>query len=90
VRELDSRGNRERFDPETHLVQGHEFFGVYDRDGLLLQRRLQPLAFRLTTPSEFETLARHAGLKVTALYGDYSRAPFDPVISPFMLWVLEK
>jgi SAM-dependent methyltransferase len=81
---------REQYDPETHLVQGHEFFEVYDRDGVMLQRRLLPLSFRLTTPAEFEPLVHHAGLKVAALYGDYSCAPFDPAISPFMIWVLEK
>jgi SAM-dependent methyltransferase len=94
--EMPERGERlllwgrERYDPETHLVQGHEFFEVYDRDGLMLQRRLLPLAFRLTTPAEFESLVHHAGLKVAALYGDYSRAAFDPASSPVMLWVLEK
>ncbi len=81
---------REHYDPETHLVHGHEFFEIYDPAGLMLQRRLLPLAFRLTTPAEFESLAHHAGLKVAALYGDYSRANFDPASSPFMIWVLEK
>jgi SAM-dependent methyltransferase len=81
---------REHYDPETHIVHGHEFFEVYDQAGLMLQRRLLPLAFRLTTPAEFEALARHAGLKVAALYGDYSHAAFDPASSPFMIWVLEK
>jgi SAM-dependent methyltransferase len=80
----------EHYDPETQLVQGHEFFEVYDRDGLMLQRRLLPLSFRLTTPAEFESPAYHAGLKVAALYGDYSRATFDPASSPFMIWVLVK
>jgi SAM-dependent methyltransferase len=81
---------RETYDPETHLIHGHEFFEIYDPSGLLLQRRLLPLAFRLTTPAEFEALVHHAGLKVAALYGDYTRAPFDPASSPFMIWVLEK
>ena len=71
-------------------MHGYEFFEVYDRTGLMLQRRLLPLAFRLTTPAEFETLVHHAGLKVAALYGDYSRAAFDPASSPFMIWILEK
>ena len=73
------------------MSPGHEFFEVYDRDGLMLQRRLLPLSFRLTTPAEFEPLAHHAGLKVAALYGDYTaRLTFDPASSPFMIWVLEK
>ena len=81
---------RERYDPETQLVQGHEFFEVYDREGLMLQRRLLPLSFRLTTHAEFEALVHQAGLKVAALYGDYSRAAFDPATSPFMIWILVK
>jgi len=95
-REMPAHGQRlllwgrEQYDPETHLVAGHEFFEVYDRDGLMLARHLLPLNFRLTSPAEFETLAHHAGLKVSALYGDYSCAPFDPASSPFMIWVLEK
>lgn len=81
---------REQYDPETRLVHGHEFFEVYDRDGVMLQRRLLPLAFRITSPAEFEPLVHHAGLKVAALYGDYACAPFDAATSPFMIWVLEK
>ena len=56
----------------------------------MLQRRLLPLSFRLTTTAEFEALAQYAGLKIAALYGDYSCAPFDPTASPFMIWILEK
>ena len=94
--EMPERGERlllwgrESYDPQTQLAQGHEFFEVYDRDGLLLQRRLLPLSFRLTTPTEFEALVRRLGLKVAALYGDYSCAPFEAANSPFMIWVLEK
>jgi len=81
---------REHYDPETHSIHGQEFFEIYDQAGLMLQRRLLPLSFRLTAPAEFETLAHHANLKVAALYGDYSRAAFDPASSPFMIWILEK
>ena len=72
------------------LSSGHEFIEICDRNGLMLQRRLLPLSFRLTTPAEFEALVHHAGLKVAALYGDYSCAKFDPAASPFMIWVLGK
>ncbi len=81
---------RETYDPETHLAQGQEFFEVYDQDGVMLQRRLLPLNFRLTTPAEFEQLAHHAGLKIDTVYGDYDRTPFEAATSLFMIWVLEK
>ena len=35
-------------------------------------------------------MAQSVGFRVPQLYGNYDRAPFDPVQSPVMIWVLEK
>jgi hypothetical protein len=39
---------------------------------------------------EFEQMAQNAGFRVAQLCGNYDRAPFDPALSPVMIWVIEK
>jgi hypothetical protein len=51
---------------------------------------LLELHFRLTRKEEFEEMARQAGFKVKAFYGDYSYAEFNEESSPFMIWLFEK
>jgi hypothetical protein len=46
--------------------------------------------FVLPQREEFENLAKAAGFKVLALYGDYTYSPFEDEISPHMIWVLSK
>jgi hypothetical protein len=44
----------------------------------------------LSYKDEFEALAKAAGFKVKALYGDYSYAEFSEDSSPFMIWLFER
>ncbi len=77
-------------DDEKRIVEAHQFYEEYDANGVLARKRLLALKFRLSSREEFESLAHAAGFRVKALYGDYSRADFDPEQSAFMIWILEK
>jgi len=78
----------QRHDPATHWVDVLEFFEEYDPDGALRAKRFSELQFHLMEKADFEALIAAAGFEVAALYGDYSRAPFDDATSPFMIWLL--
>ncbi len=71
------------------IVEAMQFFEEYDAKGVLKSKRLLELHFRLTRKDEFEELAKAAGFKVKAFYGDYSYSEFNDESSPFMIWLLE-
>lgn len=72
------------------VVSRLQFFEFYSPDGLLTWKRLLPMEFAFVERDEFAQMAVGAGFRVVQLYGNYERAPFDPVSSPVMIWVLEK
>lgn len=78
------------YEPTTHVVHISQFYEQYDNRGVLQEKRLLQINFVLLQREEFETLAKSAGFKVLALYGDYSYTPFDDETSPYMIWVLGK
>ncbi len=65
-----------------------ELFEEYDSAGVLKSKRLLELQARRIWKAEFQELARSAGFKILALYGDYAYAEFREESSPFMLWEL--
>jgi SAM-dependent methyltransferase len=82
---------REEIDPDDNqVVEALEFFEEYDASGLLTAKRLMALHFRLSGRAEIEDLAREAGFKVKAFYGDYSYGEFNADTSPFMIWCFER
>jgi SAM-dependent methyltransferase len=80
----------ENYDPNTHLVRGAQFYELYTDDGVMQWKRYVALEFFVHSKETFEALAYSQGFRVTALYGDYERAEFQPDKSPFMIWVLSK
>jgi SAM-dependent methyltransferase len=80
----------ENYDPATRLVQGAQFYELYDADGLLQSKRFVQLVFYLHGKDNFEALVRSQGFEIEALYGDYKRSEFDAQRSPFMIWSLSK
>jgi hypothetical protein len=76
--------------PDSPIVQAAQLYELYDADGRLAEKRWLDVRFRLVERAEFQALAEAAGFRVTALYGDYERAPYQPETSPFMIWVLER
>lgn len=80
----------ENFNEDDHqVVEGMQFYEVYDAQGILKSKRVLEVHFRLTRRDEFEELARAAGFHVKAFYGDYSYSEFNDD-SPLMIWFLEK
>lgn len=80
---------KEDFNPDDNqIVEAMQFFEEYDAKGILKSKRLLELHFRLSRKDEFEELAKAAGFKVKALYGDYSYEKFSEQSSPFMIWIL--
>ncbi len=78
------------YDPSTGIADGAQYYEEYDSGGTMLRKRQLPIRFALLAHERFKALARDAGLRIAALYGDYALAPFDPETSPFQIWILEK
>ena len=79
----------EKFNADnSQVVEAMQFYEEYDAKGILRSKRLLELHFRLSTKDEFEQLAKAAGFKIKAFYGDYEHSEFKND-SPFMIWVLE-
>jgi SAM-dependent methyltransferase len=79
-----------KYDECSQTASGHQFYEVYDPEGMLVEKQHLPVSFYLFHGSQFEKLAHAAGLRVVRLYGDYQRSSFDEAKSPFMIWVLER
>jgi SAM-dependent methyltransferase len=75
-------------DDDEQVVEAMQFYEEYDAKGILQSKRLLELHFRLSQKGEFEELAKAAGFKVKALYGDYAYSEFSDD-SPAMIWLLE-
>lgn len=72
------------------VVSRQQFFEFFDGEGRLLEKRLLQMKFAFVEKDAFEPMAQSAGFRIAQLYGSYDRAPFDPALSPVMIWVLEK
>ena len=75
-------------DDDEQVVEAMQFYEEYDAKGVLQSKRLLELHFRLSQKDEFEELAKAAGFKIKALYGDYAYSEFNDD-SPAMIWFLE-
>lgn len=76
--------------PESDVVEVHEFFEEYNPQGIMVSKRYSQLQFHLLSKLAFEQLLEQTGFEVVAIYGNYDRAAFVEEKSPFMLWVLQK
>lgn len=76
--------------PDTKIVHGFQFYEFYDKSGIMDEKRILEIKFRLSEAHEFEELAKSAGFKVERLYGDYIKGKFDSEKSPFMIFILSK
>lgn len=80
----------QRYHQAESLVEVHQFYEEYDLQGILQRKRMLNMSFRIIDQATFSALAEEAGLKVTALYGDYEGNPYIESSSPFMIWYLTK
>jgi SAM-dependent methyltransferase len=82
--------SQESYDESSGLVNGTQFYEIYDSSDHLVTQREVDIHFSLMERSCFESLAVRAGFQINALYGDYAQSPFNPTSSPFMIWELTK
>ncbi|HMB23519.1 MAG TPA: class I SAM-dependent methyltransferase [Anaerolineales bacterium] len=81
----------EDFSAEDHqVVEAMQFYEEYDADGVMMSKKFIEIHFRLSGRDEFEELAKEAGFRVRAFYGDYNCTEFNPDSSPFMIWILDE
>lgn len=63
------------------VVTGEQQVTVRDHDGSTLRDHVLPLRFSLPPLDEILELAANAGLRVTSVFGNYDRSPYDPSTS---------
>ena len=80
----------ESYDPDDKIVHGLQFIETYDRQNFLQSKRFMEIQFSILEKDIFEAMLKEAGFKVLALYGDYAYGDFQPMVSPFMIWILGK
>ena len=74
----------------TPVVDRSQLLEYYNESGVLEWKRLLEMQFEFIEKEAFETMAKRNGFRLSALYGDYDRSPFEPTKSPVMIWMLEK
>jgi SAM-dependent methyltransferase len=72
------------------IVKRLQFFEFFADDGRLQRKQVLAMEFAFIERQAFQTMAQQAGFQSAQLYGNYDRTPFDPEISPVMIWVLTK
>jgi len=77
-----------RYDDEAAVAEAHQEYEILGLDGCLLEKRELDLHFAIIGREEFEKQAAACGLRILRMWGDYSRNPFQPATSKFMIWEL--
>ncbi|MGD1952524.1 MAG: class I SAM-dependent methyltransferase [Leptolyngbyaceae cyanobacterium] len=80
----------ETYDPDNKIVHGLQFIETYDPQGTMRAKRFMEIQFSVLEKETFEAMLNDAGFKTLALYGDYAYGDFQPMTSPFMIWVLAR
>ena len=80
----------ETYDPDLRHVHGLQFIETYNLQGVLQSKRFMDIQFSILEKEMFEALIKEVGFKVLAMYGDYTYGKFQPLESPFIIWILGK
>ena len=78
------------YNQATGIVDGIQFYEIYDVNNILLEKRFLNIKFLLLQQEEFEMMAESKGFKKEAIYGDYEFSDFHDELSPYMLYILER
>ena len=84
-----SLSSREVYDANTRMVSGEQMYRIDSLQGSCVSEWAVNIMFSMHSRESFEALARSASFEVAALYGDYSRAEYQPEASPFMIFILQ-
>jgi len=79
-----------QFDMDSHLVNGFQFYEIYDNNNILIEKRFLKINFRPVTDAEIRYMAADCGLAITNVYGDYTYRPFDEQTSGYMIYKITK
>jgi SAM-dependent methyltransferase len=82
--------SEERYNRETRIVSGRQFYEVYGASGRLKNTWFMDISFYAHDRASFESMAIDAGFRLVDLFGDYERTVFDETSSPVMIWILKK
>jgi SAM-dependent methyltransferase len=80
----------ETLDEGSGVVDRVQLYEFFDASNNLRAKRVLPMRFALIDWSGFSELARAAGFRPVALYGDYERDEYQEDSSHFMIWIMEK
>ena len=79
-----------RYHADRFLGESLQEYEILGKNGQMLDRRELRLRFGAIDRPTLEAEATAAGFDVLHLWGDYSRGPFEPKRSPFMIWELRR
>ncbi|MEL7476127.1 MAG: hypothetical protein AAGJ55_07835, partial [Cyanobacteria bacterium J06555_12] len=77
------------YDADLHQGIALQEYEICSSDSQLLEQRELSLRFAIIDRPTFQNELESAGFRARNLWGDYSRNPFDPERSPYMIWELE-
>ncbi|MHC4946255.1 MAG: class I SAM-dependent methyltransferase [Planctomycetota bacterium] len=78
------------YDSSRKIVEGVQILEVLDSEGWKIREHSLQLSFTLLSNKDFQDLFSAAGFEKEALYGDYRRAEFHEMASPYMIWSLRR
>ncbi len=78
------------FRMDTGIVNGRQFYEIYDKNSIMTSKRLLEINFRIYYKDEFEKLAEDSGFGIIKLSGNYDYSDFFESQSPYMIWFFEK
>jgi SAM-dependent methyltransferase len=79
-----------RYDENTKLVSGFQFYEIFDENNKLIEKRFLEINFKPIFYEEFLEMVKDTGLEIVNIYGDYEYSDFDESKSEFMIFKLGK
>lgn len=79
-----------KWNPETGLVTGYQYYEITDNNQNFLGKRILEINFRPIADNQFREMIKDTGLRITDVYGDYSWSSFDEEKSSFIIYKMVK
>lgn len=78
-----------RYDENTKLVSGFQFYEIFDGNKKLIEKRFLEINFKPVFNTEFLDMIKNSGMEILNIYGDYEYNDFDESKSGFMIFKLK-
>lgn len=79
-----------RYDENTKLVSGFQFYEIFDANNKLIEKRFLEINFKPIFYEEFLEMTNDTDIEIINIYGDYEYSDFDENKSGFMIFKLGK